>query len=191
MRRAEQTDGLPGSQLCEQRNGRPSSQNGFERSFIMQLTSPSFQQGAEIPSYYTSDGEDASPELSWQDAPLNVQSFVLIIHDPDAPKPGGFTHWVVYNIPPETNHIAENVPDTERVSGLGVQGKNDGGTIGYMGPAPPSGTHRYFFRLYALDTLLDLNVRATHKEVSDAMKGHVLAESELMGTYENERERAA
>jgi Raf kinase inhibitor-like YbhB/YbcL family protein len=97
----------------------------------------------------------------------------------------------VYNIPPETNHIAENVPDTERVSGLGVQGKNDGGTIGYVGPAPPSGTHRYFFRLYALDTTLDLNVRATHKEVSDAMKGHVLAESELMGIYQNKRERAA
>ena len=84
----------------------------------MQLTSPSFQQGSEIPAYYTSDGEDASPELSWRDAPSKTQSFALIVHDPDARKPGGFTHWVVYNIPPETNHIAENVPDTEVVSGL-------------------------------------------------------------------------
>ena len=96
----------------------------------MQLTSSVFQQGAEIPSYYTSDGEDASPELSWKDAPAETKSFALIVHDPDASRPGGFTHWVVYDIPPETGHIEENVPDTERVSGLGTQGKNDGGKIG-------------------------------------------------------------
>src|SRR5581483_7944059 len=153
----------------------------------MQLTSASFQQGAEIPTYYTSDGEDASPELSWRDAPAETKSFVLIVHDPDAPRPGGFTHWVVYNIPPETGHIDENVPDTERVSGLGMQGKNDGGKIGYMGPAPPSRTHHYFFQLYALDTMLPLNVRATPKDVIDEMKGHVIAQAELMGTYENKR----
>ena len=157
----------------------------------MQLTSSVFQQGAEIPSYYTSDGEDVSPELSWKDAPAETKSFALIVHDPDAPKPGGFTHWVVYDIPPETGHIEESVPNTERVAGLGTQGKNDGGKVGYMGPAPPSGTHRYFFRLYALDTMLGLGVRATHKQVMDAIKGHVLAEAELMGTYENKRERAA
>ena len=157
----------------------------------MQLTSTSFQPGAEIPSHYTSDGEDASPELSWRDAPQETKSFALIVHDPDAPRPGGFTHWVVYNIPPETNHIAEDVADTEVVSGLGMQGKNDGGKIGYMGPAPPSGKHRYFFRLYALDTPLKLGVRATHKEVTDAIKGHILAEAELMGTYTNKREQAA
>ena len=100
---------------------------------------------------------------------------------------------MVYNIPPDTGHIDENVPDTERVSGLGMQGKNDGGRIGYMGPAPPSGTHRYFFRLYALDTLLDLQVRATNKDVSDAFKGHVIviAQAELMGTYERKNKRAA
>ncbi len=157
----------------------------------MQLTSSVFQQGAEIPSYYTSDGEDVSPELSWKDAPAETKSFALIVHDPDASRPGGFTHWVVYDIPPETGHIEENVPDTERVSGLGTQGKNDGGKIGYIGPAPPSGTHRYFFRLYALDTMLNLGVRATHKHVMDAIKGHVLAQAELMGTYENKRELAA
>jgi Raf kinase inhibitor-like YbhB/YbcL family protein len=157
----------------------------------MQLTSSVFQQGAEIPSYYTSDGKDVSPELSWKNAPVETKSFALIMHDPDAPRPGGFTHWVVYDIPPETGHIEENVPDTERVTGLGTQGKNDGGKIGYMGPAPPSGTHRYFFRLYALDTMLELGVRATHKQVMGAIKGHVLAEAELMGTYENKRERAA
>jgi hypothetical protein len=157
----------------------------------MQLTSSSFQQGAGIPDHYTSDGKDASPELSWRDAPSGTKSFALIVHDPDAPRPGGFTHWTVYNIPPETGHIEENVPDTERVTGLGMQGKNDGGKMGYMGPAPPSGTHRYFFRLYALDTMLDLGVRATHKEVGDGIKGHVLAQAELMGTYQNKKERAA
>jgi Raf kinase inhibitor-like YbhB/YbcL family protein len=157
----------------------------------MQLTSASFQQGAEIPTHHTGDGEDASPELSWRDAPAGTKCFVLIVHDPDAPRPGGFTHWVLYNIPPQTGHIEENVPDTEQVSGLGMQGKNDAGKIGYMGPAPPSGTHRYFFRLYALDTRLDIGVRATPKEVSDCIKGHVIAQAELMGTYTNKRERAA
>lgn len=157
----------------------------------MQLTSTSFQQGAEIPSYYTSDGEDASPELSWRDAPADTKSFALIVHDPDAPRSGGFTHWAVYNIPPGTAHIEENVPGTERVSGLGMQGKNDAGKIGYMGPAPPSGTHRYFFRLYALNSMLDLEVGADYKQVSDAIKGHVIAQAELMGTYTNQRERAA
>lgn len=157
----------------------------------MELTTTSFPPGGEIPSRYTGDGDDISPELSWRDVPSGTQSFALIVHDPDAPRPGGFTHWIVYNIPPETNHIAEDVPDTERVSGLGVQGKNDAGKIGYMGPAPPSGTHRYFFRLYALDILLDLNVRATNKQVSDAMNGHILAEAQLMGIYTNKREQAA
>src|SRR5437764_109380 len=102
----------------------------------MKLTSASFEQGTEIPVLYTSDGDNISPELSWRDAPAQTKTFVLIMHDPDAPRPGGFTHWVVYNIPPETGHIDEGVPDTERVSGLGMQGKNDGGKIGYIGPAP-------------------------------------------------------
>ena len=157
----------------------------------MRLTSSSFQQGGEIPDHYSSYGEDASPELSWQDGPSENKSFALIVHDPDAPRPGGFTHWVVYNIPPETGHIAENVPHNERVTGLGMQGKNDRGRVGYVGPAPPSGTHRYFFRLYALNSMLDLGVGATAKEVNDAIKGHILAQAELMGTYTNKRERAA
>ena len=157
----------------------------------MQLTSSSFQHGAEIPAYYTSDGKNASPELSWQDAPPETESFALIVHDPDAPRPGGFTHWVVYNIPPETGHVEENVPITEVVSGFGTQGKNDAGRIGYMGPAPPSGIHRYFFQLYALDTTLDLDVRPSAKEVKDAIQAHILAQAELMGTYQNKRERAA
>jgi Raf kinase inhibitor-like YbhB/YbcL family protein len=157
----------------------------------MQLTSATFQAGAEIPSYYTSDGEDVSPEFSWKDAPAETKSFVLVMHDPDAPRRGGFTHWVVYNIAPENGHIEEKVPKGERVTGLGMQGKNDAGEIGYMGPAPPSGVHRYFVRLFALDTPLDLEPGATHKQVSAEMKGHILAQAELMGTYEKKSQRAA
>lgn len=157
----------------------------------MLLTSTAFQQGSEIPPHYTSDGENVSPELSWSDAPAGTKSFVLVVHDPDAPMPGGFTHWVVYNIAPQTAHIEENAPKEEQVAGLGLQGKNDGGKLGYTGPAPPSGTHRYFFRLFALDKMLDLPPAATHKQLSAATKGHVLAQAELMGTYEKQSERAA
>jgi Raf kinase inhibitor-like YbhB/YbcL family protein len=157
----------------------------------MQLTSAVFQQGAEIPSYYTSDGEDVSPEISWKDAPANTKSFVLVMHDPDAPRPGGYTHWVLYDIPAETGHIEEKVPNQEQIPGLGTQGKNDAGKIGYAGPAPPSGTHRYFFRLFAIDKMLELAPGATHQQVSAAIKGHILAQAELMGTYEKKSKQAA
>jgi len=157
----------------------------------MQLASAVFHQGAEIPSYYTSEGENVSPELSWSDAPANTKSFVLVMHDPDAPRPGGFTHWVLYNIPAITLHVEDKVPNQESVPGLGIQGKNDSGRIGYIGPAPPSGAHRYFFRLFAIDKMLELAPGATHKEVSAAIKGHILAQAELMGTYEKKSEQAA
>ena len=157
----------------------------------MLLTSSAFPQGAEIPSFYTADGENISPELSWQDAPPQTKSFALVVHDPDAPIPGGFTHWVLYNIPADLGHIEEKVPAEEQLPGLGMQGRNDGGKIGYIGPAPPSGTHRYFFRLFALDKILDLPPGATHKQLSAATKGHILAQAELMGTYEKKSERAA
>lgn len=157
----------------------------------MQLTSAAFEAGNEIPSYYTSDGENASPELSWKDAPPETKSFVLIVHDPDAPRSGGFTHWVVYNISPEAGHIEEKAPADETLAGVGTQGKNDGGKLGYVGPAPPSGVHRYFFRLFALNCMLELQPGATHKEVNAAMKGHILSQAELMGTYEKKGQRAA
>lgn len=157
----------------------------------MQLISAEFQEGAEIPSRYASDGENVSPELSWKDAPPNTKSFALIVHDPDAPRAEGFTHWVVYNIGPGTGHIEEGVPDGKEIKGVGMQGKNDTGKMGYVGPAPPSGVHRYFFRLYALDCMLDLEAGASHPLVSAALKGHVLAQAELMGTYEKKSQRAA
>lgn len=157
----------------------------------MQLTSAAFEAGTEIPTQYTSEGKDLSPDLSWSDAPKSTKSFVLIMHDPDAPRTGGFTHWVVYNISAQTNRIEENVSNQEQIAGVGTHGKNDASKLGYVGPAPPSGVHRYFFRLFALDSSLDLSPGASHKQVSAAMRGHILAQAELMGTYEQKSTRAA
>jgi Raf kinase inhibitor-like YbhB/YbcL family protein len=113
------------------------------------------------------------------------------MRDPDASKAGGFTHWVLYNIPAGVWHLEQNVPKQPAVAGLGFQGKNDSGEIGYMGPCPPSGTHRYFARLFALDAELKLQPGASHEEVRLAMENHILDKAELMGTYKKRSERAA
>ena len=121
--------------------------------------------------------------------PDKTQSFVLIVHDPDAPRPA-VSRTGCCTTSRNDSHIGENISHDEEVAGLGLQGKNDGGKIGYIGPAPPSGTHRYFFRLFAIDKMLDLPAGATHKEISAAVKGHILAQSELMGTYEKKSKAA-
>lgn len=157
----------------------------------MQLVSEAFRHEEPIPAHYTSDGENSSPELSWKDAPPDTKSFVLILHDPDAMRSGGFTHWVIYNIVPGAGHLEPNVPQEVELAGVGMQGKNDAGKIGYIGPAPPSGTHRYFFRLYALNIMLDLSPGVSHQQVEAALKGHVLAQAELMGTYKKNSQQAA
>lgn len=113
------------------------------------------------------------------------------MHDPDAPRPGGFTHWVLFNIPANVAAIEPSVPPEGTISGIGVQGNNDAGKIGYMGPCPPSGTHRYFVRLYALDVELKLKPGASHEQVQDAMSGHVIAQAELMGTYARGSQKVA
>jgi Raf kinase inhibitor-like YbhB/YbcL family protein len=149
----------------------------------IQLTSAAFAEGQPIPDKYTGQGEDLSPPLQWSGAPAGAQSFALICEDPDAPL-GAFTHWVVYNMPPATAALSENVPKTETLPDGTRQGKNGFGNIGYNGPAPPPGkTHHYYFRLYALDTVLNLDSGTTKNDVVSAMKGHVLAEGEAMGTY--------
>ncbi|MFB3917232.1 MAG: YbhB/YbcL family Raf kinase inhibitor-like protein [Terriglobales bacterium] len=150
---------------------------------MLQLTSSSFQHERQIPVRFTCDGENISPELSWTGAPANTNCFVVIMHDPDAPRAGGFTHWVLYNIPEMVSHIEPHVPKHERIPGIGIQGKNDAGEIGYTGPCPPSGTHRYFVRLFALDIKLDLEPGAAHERVQAAMRDHILEQAELMGTY--------
>ncbi len=156
----------------------------------MRLTSSSFGPGGAIPALFTCEGQDISPEFDWTDAPRETKSFALIIHDPDAPIRNGFTHWVLYNIPSQIHHIGANQPRTPKIAGLGIQGKNDAGKIGYMGPCPPSGTHRYFIRLFALRTELGLKPGATRDELEDAIEGHAIEEAELMGTYTKAHTRA-
>lgn len=143
----------------------------------LQITSSAFSEGETIPRKHTCDGENVSPPLSWSGAPEGTKSLVLIADDPDAPR-GVFLHWLLYDIPAETASLAEGT------QGVGVPGLSDARKAGYYGPCPPPGpAHRYFFRLYALDTALNLKAGANRSEVEQAMKGHVLAQGQLMGKY--------
>jgi Raf kinase inhibitor-like YbhB/YbcL family protein len=152
----------------------------------MKIASSAFKEGERIPSKYTCDGQDVSPPLEWNPAPAGTASFSLICDDPDAPG-RTWVHWVVYDIPPHMNNLPENVrPEGEMGSGI-RQGKNDWQKLGYGGPCPPSGTHRYYFKLYALDTELNLKPGATKEQLLQAMKGHILAEAQLMGKYQRQR----
>ncbi|MBY0522530.1 MAG: YbhB/YbcL family Raf kinase inhibitor-like protein [Gemmataceae bacterium] len=147
------------------------------------LTSTAFQPGATIPTPYTGDGTDRSPPLRWSDPPSETKSLALICDDPDAPR-GTWVHWVLFNLPAATRELEEGVPKNEVLASGAKQGKNDFGAIGYGGPAPPKGKpHRYYFRLYALDTTLDLPAGATKAQLQPAMKGHIVAEAQLMGVY--------
>jgi Raf kinase inhibitor-like YbhB/YbcL family protein len=149
----------------------------------IELTSTGFGQGTTIPKQYTGDGADRSPPLAWSEPPSGTKSLALVCDDPDAPL-GTWVHWVLFNLPAQTRELAEGLPTTETLGNGAKQGKNDFGNIGYGGPAPPSGTsHRYYFRLYALDVTLDQLPGATKAQLVDAMKGHVLAEGRLVGNY--------
>jgi Raf kinase inhibitor-like YbhB/YbcL family protein len=149
----------------------------------MELRSTAYRPGGAIPARHACDGENLSPDFTWSDVPSQTKSLALVLHDPDAPKAGGFTHWVLYDIAPETRQIDAGVPKQEPVTDFGLQGKNDGGRIGYMGPCPPSGTHHYIARLYALDTEVDLKPGATRRELERVMQGHILDQAALTGTY--------
>jgi Raf kinase inhibitor-like YbhB/YbcL family protein len=142
----------------------------------MKITSSSFQHGDNIPAKFTCDGSDSSPHLQINGVPPEAKSLVLIADDPDAPG-GLFTHWLVWNIPAQTNSIAEGSAPK------GVQGTNDFGKSGYKGPCPPPGIHRYSFKVFALDRELDLRPGAKRSQVDAAMKGHVIAQGELVGRY--------
>ena len=148
----------------------------------MRIVSSAFNEGELIPSKYTCDGENVSPPLAWREAPQDTKSFALIMHDPDAPV-GDWVHWVVYHLPANPAEIAERVPPKEILGSGAMQGRNSFKKIGYGGPCPPSGTHRYYFRLYALDAALPLHSGATRADVEKAMKGHILADAALMGKY--------
>lgn len=139
------------------------------------LTSPAFKNGESIPSKYTCDGEDLSPPLAWTDPPQGTASFALLVDDPDAPV-GDWVHWLLYNIPSDAHEIPES-------GSVGISGINSWPKPGYGGPCPPNGTHRYFFKLYALDTMLTLSEGAKKADLLKAIEGHVLAQAELMGIY--------
>jgi Raf kinase inhibitor-like YbhB/YbcL family protein len=146
----------------------------------MKITSSAFQQGGNIPSKFTCEGANTSPPLQISDVPSGAKGLVLIVDDPDAPS-GLFTHWTVWNISPQTSNIPEG--STPK----GVQGTNDFGKSGHGAPCPPSGTHRYYFKIFALDRELDLPAGAKRGQLDAAMKGHVIAQGELMGRYSKKK----
>ncbi len=148
----------------------------------IKLTSSAFAESGMIPKQYTCDSKDISPPLKWESVPEKTKSFALICDDPDAPM-GTWVHWVLFNLPANKRELPEKVQPLENLPDGSRQGKTDFGKIGYGGPCPPSGTHRYYFKLYALDQQLDLKAGASKAHLLKAMEGHVLAEGQLMGKY--------
>ena len=155
-----------------------------QQQIQLEITSPAFKEGEMIPKLYTCQGKDGSPPLKVASVVKESRSLVLIMDDPDAPG-RTWVHWVLFNLPPDTTSISEAIPAQPTLSNGAVHGANSWGKkkIGYGGPCPPSGTHRYYFKIYALDTKLDLKPGATKDQVEKAMKGHVIAEGQFMGKY--------
>ena len=154
-----------------------------EKTMALSLSSKSLTAGENIPKQFTCDGEDRSPELHWTEPPAGTKSLALIADDPDAPV-GTWVHWVLFNLPADTRSLPENVPKKDTLENGALQGKNDFGKIGYGGPCPPPGKpHLYFFKLYALDATVNLKSSATKADLERAMKGHILAQGELMARY--------
>jgi Raf kinase inhibitor-like YbhB/YbcL family protein len=153
----------------------------------LSIESKSFKQNEKIPVLFTCDGQDISPSLEWSGTPAETKSLVLIVDDPDAPDPAApkmtWVHWVLYNIPPSVQGLEENITSASLPAGT-KEGVNDWGRKGYGGPCPPIGKHRYFFKLYALDTILENLEGPSKKKLEFAFKGHILAKAQLVGTYE-------
>ncbi len=148
----------------------------------LDIRSSAFHEGEFIPKKFTCDGEDVSPPLSWTHPPEGTKSIVLICDDPDAPM-GTWVHWVLFGLSPDTLNLPEDISNGKEVLGGAKHGLNDFRKYGYGGPCPPGGTHRYFFKLYAVDTEIGLKPGATKNEVHNAIKGHILEEGQLMGRY--------
>lgn len=161
-----------------------------EETMTLTLTSTAFREGGEIPAQYTCEGEDKAPALAWAGVPENARSLVLIVDDPDAPDPKAprmtWVHWVLYNLPPGARGLPEGATARDLPAGT-EEGINDWNRTGYGGPCPPVGRHRYFHKLYALDTVLEAMNRPTKAQVEAAMDGHVIAQAELVGTYQKSR----
>lgn len=152
----------------------------------MQIRSPAFADGGEIPTIYTCQGDDIAPPLEWDGVPENTGSLVLIVDDPDAPDPDAprmtWVHWLLYNLPADSRGLPEGTTAADLPAGV-QQGLNDWQRAGYGGPCPPIGRHRYFHKLYALDTVLEGLNRPTRAQLESAMQGHILAQAQLLGTY--------
>jgi Raf kinase inhibitor-like YbhB/YbcL family protein len=146
------------------------------------ITSPVFDEGGMIPRRYTCDGEDVSPPLEWGNVPEGTDSLALICDDPDAPM-GTWVHWVIFDIPASIRELPANIPPERIIENGAKQGLNDFRKFGYGGPCPPGGTHRYYFKLYALDTITNLESAISKEQLLKAMEGHILAEGQLMGRY--------
>lgn len=168
------------SGCTQQQTNQTSNQSGN-----FQIISSAFVQGGMIPQKYTADGEDVSPPLSWSSAPAGTKSFTITCEDPDASGTGGgaFFHWIIFNIPANITQLREGITNERTLDNAAKQGTNDMGTIGYKGPSPPSGTHRYAFKIYALDTILNLEPGATKQQVNSAMQGHILGQAQITGKY--------
>jgi|WetSurSiteA1Bulk_404760.scaffolds.fasta_scaffold44420_1 Raf kinase inhibitor-like YbhB/YbcL family protein len=154
-----------------------------EEAMELKITSSAFHEGELIPQKYTCDGADISPPLAWDAVPMNTKSLALISDDPDAPV-GTWVHWVLYNIPPTIKELSENILPHPTIESGAHQGTNDFRKIGYGGPCPPRGIHRYYFKLYALDTMLDSQSGLTKAQLLKAMEGHIVAQGQLMGRYQ-------
>ena len=172
---------------CSSGNAGDKGKNPDKGDDVMDITSSAFKHEEMIPAKYTCDGTDINHDLAWTGVPADAKSLVLINDDPDAPV-GLWVHWVLYNISPSTKGLPQGVDKKAPVLKDGaVQGTNSWGRIGYGGPCPPSGTHRYYFKLYALDTVLDLKPGANKDAVEAAMKNHILSQAVLMGRYSRKR----
>lgn len=148
----------------------------------IKITSSAFTEGGLLPAKYTCDGTDVSPPLQWDAVPQGTKSIALICDDPDAPM-GTWVHWVLFNLPAEAKELTENIPPEKTLANGARQGTNDFRKIGYGGPCPPSGTHRYFFKIYALDAKVNLEAGANKRQLLKAMEGHILAQGQLIGKY--------
>jgi Raf kinase inhibitor-like YbhB/YbcL family protein len=159
-------------------------------NMTMAISSPAFPSNGEIPGKYTCDGGDLSPPLQWSGLPAGTKGLALIVDDPDAPDPKApkmtWVHWVIYNLPPEATGLAEGIKASALPKGT-LDGANDWGRTGYGGPCPPIGRHRYFFKLYALDVLLPEMGKPSKAALEKAMKGHILGQAQLVGTYQRGR----
>ena len=171
---------------CANRSSAPAQQTTStpvnENKSGIKLTSKAFNEGQAIPRGYTCDGANVSPPLEWTGVPKSAKTLVIVADDPDAPA-GTWVHWVLYNLPYDVIGMVENTPPIETLSGGGMQGTNDFQKTGYGGPCPPRGSHRYFFKIYALDSELPLKPGASKADLEPAMEGHIISQGQLIGTY--------